>query len=160
MKITRNQLRGLIREEISRVLEISSKSVADTGMGASSSSSGGSSSVSGTKDKKTKRSRDKDAPDLVKLRDKISTALAGVYGSTLTPEDLPDESVKSGELTTIKFTLPSGNLTQVRSKLDDAKNTLIGQGLSAGMKLEATPSTSGSGEAITISVEVTVPRTF
>jgi len=159
MKITRNQLRGLIREELSRVLEISSKSVADTGMGASS-SSGMSSSETGTKGKKTKRSPDKDAPSLAKLSDKISIALITVYGSTLTPEDLPDKSVKSGELVTVKFTLPSGNLTQVRSKLDNVKNVLIGQGLSAAMKLEATPSTDGVGEAITISVEVTLPRTL
>ena len=158
MKITRNQLRGLIREELSRVLEISSKSMATSGL-STSSLSGGSSSGSGTKGKKSKskRSRDDDTPKLVKLRDKISPPLTKIYGSTLTSEDLPDESVQSGELVTIKFTLPSGNITDVESKLSDAKSALMTLGL-AGLRLQASGDVSGSGNGITISVEVTVPR--
>ena len=157
MKITRNQLRGLIREELSRVLEISSKSMATTGL-STSSLSGGSSSGSDTKGKKSKSSRD-DTPKLVKLRDKISPALTKLYGDTLTSEDLSDQSVDSGELVTIKFILPDGHLTTVERKLPDAKRALQALGLAI-FRLQASGTASGHGDGIAISVEVTVPNRF
>ena len=156
MKITRNQLRGLIKEELSRVMEISSKSMTTTGL-STNSLSGGSSQESGTKSKNAKSSGDDDATRLIRLRDMISPALTKIYGNTIISDDLSDQSTRSGEMVIIKFTLPDGDIDDVRLKLADVKRALTTLGLET-LKLQTIGTTSGYGDGISISIEVTVPR--